>query len=239
VGYDNYDYLGNPRLMPEVNYEADLTVRYFNDRAGSFYLNGFFSRVQDFIGAMRIPPSVATPKTQGALGVKQFFNADYAVFRGFEFGYSSPLSGKMGIAANASYTKATICSMKKYLVENNQISGEVNVNNDALPEIPPLEGRVGLSYRFFSGRLMPDFSVRAVNIQNYTSEAFYEPHTPGFVLLDFSVNYSPFKIFSLNAGVRNILNKNYYEHLNRKIIGSADKLYEQGRSFFINMKMEI
>ena len=107
------------------------------------------------------------------------------------------------------------------------------MKNDALPEIPPLEGKLNINYKFMSGRLIPFILVRLVNVQNYTSSAFYEPHTPGFCLFDFSITYNPVKYVNLLAGVDNLFDKAYYEHLNRKIIGRTENLYEPGRVFFI------
>jgi iron complex outermembrane recepter protein len=239
VGYDNYDYLGNPQLKPETNNQADLTLRYINKETGSFYINGFFSYIQDYISAQLLPPSIAMPQTQGVLGVKQFYNANYAILKGFEFGYTSPDKNKLGITASAAYTQAIINSATKYIITNKQVTGEETVKNDALPEIPPLEGKLSFNYKFMSGKLNPCFSMRLVNAQNYTSEAFYEPHTPGFFLFDFSVNFNPVKYVNLSAGVNNAFDKAYYEHLNRKIIGSTDKLYETGRVFFIKLILNI
>lgn len=239
VGYDNYDYLGNPELKPETNNEADITLRYFDNKAGGFYVNGFFSYIQNYIAAQKLPPSVAMPKTQGALGVKQFYNAEYALLRGFEIGYSSSTDRKFLISASAAYTRATINSATKYIIKNNQVTGEEIIKNDALPEIPPLEGRINLSYNFFKGKLMLNASARIVDQQDYTSEAFYEPHTPGYCLFDFSANYYPVKYFILSAGVNNAFDKAYYEHLNRKIVGSTNKLYEPGRVMFVKLTINI
>jgi iron complex outermembrane receptor protein len=239
VGYDNYDYLGNPQLKPETNNQADLTLRYIDKAAGSFYLNGFFSYLQDYIAAEKLAPSIAMSKTQGVLGVKQFYNADYALLRGFEFGYTSPTDRKLEITAIAAYTKATINSATRYIVKDKQVVGETTVKNDALPEIPPLEGRVNAAYKFFSGKLIPNATIRIVNEQAYTSSAFDEPETPGYCLFDFSVNYNPYKFVNLTAGVNNLFDKAYYEHLNRKIIGSTGKLYEPGRVIFMKLILSI
>ena len=143
------------------------------------------------------------------------------------------------ISAIAAYTKATINSATRYIVTNKQVTGEETVKNDALPEIPPLEGRVNASYKFLSGKLIPNASIRIVNQQDYTSKAFEEPLTPGYCLFDVSINYNPIKYVNLTAGINNLLNKAYYEHLNRKIIGSTDKLYEPGRVIFVKLILSI
>lgn len=239
VGYDNYDYLGNPQLKPETNNQADITIRYAHESAGSIYLNGFISYIQDYIAGEKLAPSVAMPKTMGALGVKQYYNADYAIFRGFEFGYSSAEKNKLGFNASVAYTKATINKATKYIITNNQVTGEETLSNDALPEIPPLEARIGINYKLMKAKLIPSVSIRLVNEQSYVSKAFYEPETPGFCLLDLAVNYTPVKYINFSAGVNNAFDKAYYEHLNRKIVGSTDKLYEPGRVYFIKMIVNI
>jgi outer membrane receptor protein involved in Fe transport len=89
------------------------------------------------------------------------------------------------------------------------------------------------------GKLIPKIAYRLVAAQNHVSEAFYEPVTPGFSLLYFSVAYKVSKNIGINAGVNNIFDVSYYEHLNRKIVGSTEKLYEPGRMFFVNLNLSI
>lgn len=61
----------------------------------------------------------------------------------------------------------------------------------------------------------------------------------GFSLIDFAVSYKHTKNVHLNAGVNNIFNKAYYEHLNRRAVGTAMNLFEPGRVFFINLIVNI
>jgi len=96
-----------------------------------------------------------------------------------------------------------------------------------------------VNYRFLNGNLIPKISYRLVAAQNHVSEAFYEPVTPGFSLLNFSVLYKVSKNMSINAGVNNIFDVSYYEHLNCRIVGSTEKLYEPGRMFFVNLNLSI
>ena len=239
VGYDNYDYLGNPALKPESNNEADLTFRYNHLDLGSFDLNGFYSLVQNYITANLIPPTVITPQTQGVLGVKQFENADRATFRGFEFGYRSPEKFKLGVQVVSAYTYATIPEVTKYIVTGSQITDETTLQKDALPEIPPLEATFTTRYKLAKGRIVPKITVRAVAAQHHVSSAFYEPATPGFALMHISCQFRVGDHVDLLAGVNNIFNRAYYEHLNRKIIGTTQKLYEPGRVFFFNVSARI
>lgn len=239
VDYDNFDYLGNPQLKPETNNEIDVTFKFTKANIGGIYLNGFYSLIQNYITGELLPSSVIMPQTSGVYGVKQFNNIDFVTLKGFEFGYTSPEKYKYGGSMIAAYTYAIRPSVKKYLITGTQVTGSVIIKNDALSEIPPLEATASIYYKFLKGNLVPKISFRAVADQRHTSEAFYEPYTSGFGILNFSVKYKINKYSSITAGVNNIFDRSYYEHLNRKIIGTTGKLYEPGRIFFVNLYMNI
>lgn len=237
VGYDNYDYLGNPQLKPETNHEADITFKYTGRKSGSMYVNAFYSYVTDYISAQLLPPTVITPATLGAPGVKQFVNVNHASFTGFEVGYTSPQAYKLGVNIVGAFTYGIIPDVTKYIITSGQVTGETLLAKDALPEIPPFETTISVHYRALNGKLIPKLSYRWVAAQHHVSQAFYEPETPGFSLLNCSFFYQLSKNVSAGAGVNNIFDVSYYEHLNRKIIGSTEKLYEPGRVFFINLNL--
>jgi iron complex outermembrane recepter protein len=243
VGYDKFDYLGNPQLKPEINNEADLTIKYSNEKAGNIYLNGFYSYVQDYIGSVLVPPSVVLPQTTGASGVKQFVNIKSVGFTGVEFGYTTSEKYKWGGSVVAAYTYAYVPSTTKYLMTGNSVTGDTVLKNDALSEIPPLETTVTFFYKFLKGKLVPKISTRIVADQRHTSEASYEPYSPGFALLNFSVKYNIIKYVSVAVGVNNIFDRAYYEHLNRNIVGTPVgtkiRLYEPGRVFYFNVNVKI
>lgn len=239
VGYDSYDYLGNPKLKPETNNEADLTLKYADAKFGNLYINGFYSHVNNYISAILLPSSVIMPATLGAPGVKQFVNVDFVTFTGFEIGYTSPNIYKLGGSFVAALTYGQIPSVTKYLLTENQVTGETVIKNDALPEIPPFESTLNIYYRLLKGNLIPRISYRFVSRQEHVSEAFYESSTPGFSLMNISLAYKLNKSISFLTGINNLFDQSYYEHLNRKIIGSTEKLYEPGRMFFVQVNVKI
>jgi iron complex outermembrane receptor protein len=232
VGYDRYDYLGNPRLRPETNNEIDLTVQSNYENFGRTYLNFFYSHVEDFIGAELLPPSVVTPQSQGVLGVRQFKNIDHIISTGFEFGYHSPEKYKLGGSIIAAFTYGIVPEVTKYVISDGEVVDAVEITDDALPEIPPFESTMNVYYKFLKGKLVPSLKLRLVAAQRHISEAFYEQETPGFTLFDFSIRWNITTFVQLNTGVSNIFDLGYYEHLNRRIIGSNENLYEPGRVFF-------
>lgn len=235
VSFDRYDYLGNPQLKPETNNEIDLTFQSRHEKMGSAYLNFFYSYVEDYVTANLLPPAVVKPQTPGVLGVKQFNNANYITSKGFELGYNTPSRHKLGGGIIAAFTYGVIPEVTKYIISDGEVVDAIEITNDALSEIPPFETTMNIYYRFFKGNLIPKLSLRAVAEQRHTSEAFYESYTPGFALLNFSLFWKISNFAEINTGISNILDRAYYEHLNRRIIGTKENLYEPGRVFFATL----
>lgn len=235
IGYDQFDYLGDPQIQPEQNHQIDLTLNYNPAHLGRFSLNGFHSWVSNYITGKRLPPVQQKPLSKDVMGVKQFYNADLARLRGIEFGWQSPAGKPLSLSATAAYTYATLDKTTRHILnENAQVIGEEVIENDALVEIPPFEANVSARYSLFDGRLMGKGNLRMVAAQNHVSKAFYEEATPGFLVADASLVYEPNHLMKLVVGVNNLFNKAYYEHLNRNVIGATGPLYEPGRSVYVN-----
>ena len=240
IGYDKFDYIGNPKLKPEINTQADLTLTYTSQQKGMLQINSFYSLVDDYISGQRLPPSVLKPLSKDVLGVKQFYNAGRARLRGFEVNYVTPDRTTWSGGFRLSYTYGTIDRAKQFVLNaNNEVSDDVEIINDALTEIPPLEGSIFVAGYFAKGKLTSRLNLRVVAPQKHVSLASYEPKSPGFIVSNLHMVYQINTSISLIAGVKNILNKAYYEHLNRNIIGSNNNLYEAGRSFYINVTIDL
>ncbi|MEN8226002.1 MAG: TonB-dependent receptor [Bacteroidota bacterium] len=235
IGFDNYDYLGNPQLKPEANNEVDMSAKLDFPEAGTLEGGFFFSYVTGFISGELVPESVVKPQTKGVLGVKQFYNVDHAFLNGFEITYQSSETNNLGFRARAACTRGVNPEATEYIIEDGEVTGTETIKNDPLPEIPPLEGAVDVFYRFFDGRLVPDVNIRMVAAQKKVSESYMENETPGFMLLNFNFLYQHSANLKFSGGVSNIFDKLYYEHLNRRIIGGKGELYEAGRVFYLNV----
>ena len=235
ISYDPYDYLGNPQLKPEANNEIDLGYRFNKRNIGAIDASVFFSYVTNYITGELQPPSIVKPQTKGVLGVKKFVNIDKAYLTGFELSFATSLQYKWFVNMNAAYTMGVNPKATQYVFEEGEVIDERIINNDPLPEIPPFESNISFGYRFLNQKLIPEFNIRLVADQNKVSEAYYEPASPGFTTLDFILTYKYNAYLKVYAGVTNIFNANYYEHLNRRIIGSESPLYEPGRMFYMNL----
>lgn len=236
IGYDKYDYLGNPQLKPEINNQADVTLKYHSTRFGMLQLNAFYSLINSCILGEELPPTQQKPLTKDVLGVKQFVNAGNARLRGFEVSYATPDRYPFGVSLFSAYTYGTIDRVHQFVKnENGEVVGDAEIENDAMTEIPPFEATVSAYYRFWSGRLIPKFDFRMVNAQNHVSAASYEQVSEQFFVAGLSVSCRLNKYVYISTGVDNLFDAAYYEHLNRNIIGSSNNLYEPGRSYYINL----
>jgi iron complex outermembrane receptor protein len=236
VGYDNFEYLGNPELKPEANNEFDLVIKYTDRKIGAFELTGFYSIVNDYIGGIYIPKTIQKPLTSQVLGVKQFDNLGTATMMGFEFAYALPNVYKWTLSATAAYTMGSINEVEVFVFDanNNAISSSM-VKDDPLAEIPPLDAKIRLGYKLFDGKLIPEIGFRYVAAQNRASAYNFEPTTESFNLLNFSLLYRYNDYVTVSAGVNNMLDVAYAEHLNRRVLGTNYRIQEPGRIFFLNI----
>ncbi len=219
VGMDAYEYVGNPFLKPEINYQTDLKLvkRWKNV---SFLVDGFFSYLNNYITAkvnQDIPRKFLPCKLPRF--TKQFVNIDQALMSGFETTVKVSFMRYFEYNFGASYTYAQNLSW-----------------DEPLSEIPPFSMNNGFSYK--TEKLETRFNARMVSAQNRVSSLFNESATPGFAVYDLYLVYSPVRSVKISASVTNLLDKNYVEHLSRpyKNMDAVSSYYEPGRSFNIGVK---
>ncbi len=219
VGMDAYEYVGNPNLKPETNYQTDLKVE---KRGGAFtfYTDVFYSRLKNYVSAVvdtTIPRKFmpcSMPKY-----TKQFTNIDDAFMSGFEAGFGIKFLNYFNYKLGAAYTYAQNLTL-----------------DEPLSEIPPFTINTGLSYSLSNFQAVLNAQIAAA--QNRVSTAFNETSTPGYTVFDFYMSYSPWKFLDINVAVTNIFNVNYVEHLSRpyKNMDTSSLYYEPGRSFNIGVR---
>ena len=240
VGFDNYEYIGNPFIKPEANNEVDLVYKYNHQNIGGIEATVFYSFVQDYIGGVYLPPSVQKPLMQSVLGVKKFDNLGNASLYGFELSYATPSRYDWRVSLTAAYTAGTINEVEVLDFDvNGKVVGKSMISNDPLGEIPPLNVNLNASYKLLGGKIIPSVNYRFSSSQNRISVAMQELTTPSFSLLDFSLMYKHNQYFRVVGGVNNLFDVSYYEHLNRRILGTNTRIYEPGRVFYINLIFNI
>lgn len=219
IGNDGYEYLGNPQLKREQNRQVDLTY-FVHRRKFNLSASLFFSRISDYISAefaADIPPVMKTFP-----GVKRFINISAAERKGGEFRFDYHLTDALTIGNNLAYTH-----------------GQNKATSEPLMEIPPFEYKASAKYSFGKEHDFIRLSGRIVAKQTRISKLFNESETPGFNVWDIAAGYAIAKKISLTAGMENIFNTLYREHLNRRLKYTGMKgqyFFEPGRNIYLNLK---
>lgn len=202
------DWVGNPALKPTKNNEADLGLKY---SAGTALLkfNLFYSDLNDFVVVRSI--------FNGSRYAKTYKNIDATMYGG-EASARIALPSDLYLTAGLSYTR-----------------GKNDTEDTNLPEIPPLKGR--LSLRYDNNTYFGEIEGVFADSQDKIDPLSKEKATSGWAIANLKVGYN-YKRFKVFAGVRNIFDKKYYEHLSysRDPFASGIRVPEPGRTLYANLQ---
>ncbi|WP_205634263.1 TonB-dependent copper receptor [Photorhabdus australis] len=177
-------------VKSEKTTQLDIGAQYTSERFNS-WVSAYVGRVNDFI-LFRYSPHNAR--------ISQADNVNANIMGG-EMGFGYQLTEHWKTDASLAYSW-----------------GENTTDNKPMPQIPPLEARFGLTYErgdwSSTGlwRLVSSQHRIAVNQGNVVGKDF--ENSPGFGVLSANVAYKVNKNVKVSAGIDNILDKEYSEHLN-------------------------
>jgi outer membrane receptor protein involved in Fe transport len=202
--------VGNPDLNPEKGQSIDFGIRHYSDNL-KILSSIFYSHFNDLVA--EVPGTYegrnALIKTNiGEARIYGFdFSADYNFWRDYIF-----------------YTTASY-------VKGDDITADGN-----LPEIPPLDGRVGFKFGLLD-YLQTDISSTLFAEQNDVAED--ELTTPGYAVFNLLLNTTPIKFSSLSfriySGIENIFDKAYRNHLSTT---RGSITIEPGRNIFVKLAVD-
>lgn len=202
---------GNPSLSPEQGLGGDIGVRFHGDKL-NFNVSAFVNGIRNMIVERKV--NVEPTSVNDTLVLQ---NAGRALLYGFDFDISYEFIRGLKLFASGDWT----------------IGREISNNWSSLPNIPPLNGRVGLSYDN-PGILGASFECVAAGARKEGQIADGERSTQAWYRLDLAIHS---KIFSfgrcalqLFAGMNNITNQTYTNFL---ATNRGNIIYEPGRNFFI------
>jgi iron complex outermembrane receptor protein len=221
IGMDAYEYLGNPELKSEVNYQTDIRIEK-NWNNVSLFGDVYYSYLENYISAkldLSIPKKYMGCKPPE--GTKVFQNIDQAFMTGFEAGLELYFLENFTYSIGAAYTYAQNMSW-----------------DEPLAEIPPFTVNTTLAYK--TEKINTHVHARMASKQDRVSSSFSESTTPSFTVMDFYFTYSPLAFVDINLAVTNIFGVDYVEHLSRayKAMDVQSLYYEPGRSFNIGIKLK-
>lgn len=215
-------WVGNPNIDPEAHHQVDIGVtsstKIWNAAASVFY-----DRVQDFIlrdtargqaGILRTDQSTIYRNVEAALA-------------GFELSGNYRFAINWKVGADMAYTYAE------------------NLDDDrAIAQIPPLNGRISLAYApeswMVGGRMR--WAVRQTRVDSSVNTGSGQDagETSGYAAFDLFGSYQVVDRVAIDAGVTNLFDRTYAEHLNRSSAfdTSVTQVYEPGRSFYLRARAE-
>lgn len=202
--------IGNPNLKPEEGKSADFGFRLYADNLKiitSIYYNYFNNLVSEVRGTFE--GRNATFKT----------NIGEARIYGFDLSSEYNFINDYVFYSAFAYTK-----------------GDDVTSGGNLPEIPPLNGTVGIKFNLF------DFANADVSSTLFAEQgdvASGELKTPGYAIFNFVLSSMPIDFTSVKikvfAGVENLFDKSYRNHLSTT---RGNLTIEPGRNIFTKLTME-
>ncbi len=220
VGFDPYEYVGNPNLKPEVNNQVEFSVskQFSTVQLGA---SVFYSYLQNYIYT-KINPAIHRkfmPKNP-PLVARQFVNLEEAMQTGVEFNIRYKPTDNWMFTGDVSYTHAANLDI-----------------DEPLAQIPPFTAH--LMTKYDTGNFWCSATARLVGAQDRIALTFNEKTTPGFGTLALRAGINPFKNTTIGVAVLNVFDKTYYEHLNYSYSNSNmnnGKILETGRNFTAFLK---
>lgn len=208
-------------VQPEKTTQLDIGAQYKNDHLQA-WVSAYAGYVQDFI--------LFDYQTGGMMGSTTMARNVNASIMGAESGFTYQLNPSWQIGSTLAYAW-----------------GRNWTDGGPLPQIPPLEAKLTLSYEngpWSAGalwRLVASQHRIAMNKGNVVGKDFGQ--SSGFGVLSLNTSYAFSKQVKFTVGIDNVLNKQYSEHLN--LAGNAGfgfpsntRVSEPGRSAWAQLNLQ-
>jgi iron complex outermembrane receptor protein len=211
--FDQYDYIGNPRLKNEsaieLNVAYQLSILNFQlstDINAFFFSNYIIGQFENRLSAM----------TVGAEGVKVYGNISHATI------------------ANASLTANYNMKVSKRSALNYRLSLGYAIgrdaNGDALPLISPFSYDFRLAYDY--QKLHVQAEVKGNTRQDTSGTTYGESPAAAWTVLNLSSQYQ-FSQFTLRVGIENVFDRLYATY------ADWNDIPQKGRNIFASLEFKI
>lgn len=222
---DGNNYIGNIELDSEVAYQVELGLDWHTSRA-TFSPHVFYHHINDYI------QGTSTNNTAAIM-----LSAMMAPTKPAPLEYNNVDAKLYGIDTNWSYDFSS-----PWLVEGtiSYVQGKRRDTSDNLYRIAPLSARTMLSY--MQTNWLISFEAETIAAQNKVSDENHEKKTGGYALFNLSGSYQPAQQITLSAGINNLFDRGYENHLggynrisDNLDIAKGDRLPGLGRSAYVGV----
>jgi outer membrane receptor protein involved in Fe transport len=247
---------GYPLLDPERLKQMDVGLRAESDslRGG---IRGFYAWIDDYITSQGI---AVDPTSSSARITSVFVNTPEATLAGGEAFSEMDVHQNVTLFGSIMYVEGRNHSLNEFLFTATGPGGtplpgdtappgsnqgaffgrnafDQAVGEEPLPQIPPLESRLG--FRIHQSGPDPrwalEFAARIVDNQDrIASASLLEQPTPGFTTYDLRGYVRPYDDLSFIFGVLNLTDKLYREHLDTR---AGDQLFQPGITAYLGTEL--
>ena len=209
--FDGYDYIGNPNIKAEKGFSAEWNFSAQNKK-WKFNFSAYGSRIYNYItGTINHTHSAMTI---GAKGVKEHKNIPYANVWG----------GESSVIYSFNNSSQMISTIRNHFGKDS--------DKNPLPMMAPFKWATAYRKSFDKIWLQAEFELAASRLK--VNQATGEQPTKGFQLVHvksgYTINGNNF-LWQINAGIENILNTYYREHLD------WGNIPRQGRNYFLQLSL--
>ncbi len=207
------NWVGNPNLKKVKNNEFDAGFEYYWDLFG-VKGNIFYSDLTDYIYLTKIQNGAPKPALS-------YQNIDAHIYGG-DINAVGMLTDTVSIEFGAAYQRGKKDSGK--------------YKDSDLAEIPPLKTRLALKYDNGSLYIIAE-EIYAARQSNVDADLNEQP-TKSYFVTNIKAGYTIKNRASINIGIDNLFDKNYYTHLSylRDPFRAGIKVPEPGRFFYMNVR---
>jgi outer membrane receptor for ferrienterochelin and colicin len=242
---------GDPELSKERLFQIDFGLEYQSETIRTGW-RGFYSWAWDYVTYENTRVLYTPPDGDVGQVSLRYINTDLATFIGTEwfgeFMPNSPLTpfASLRVVDGRDRTRngdfatsngnALISSEKVSGLPRGFFSGIAGSDEEPLPQIPPLEGRIGWRIHDTSPERRWNIEVggRLVNQQQRIATSLLETRTPGFSVWDtrsvFRVPRVPGMVIAL--GVENMFDRRYREHFDFRNQNGLS-IFQPGANFYV------
>jgi len=222
IDLGNYVRLGDPNLQPESGYSGDLGLRIWKPKL-NFQIDAFVNRISNMIVETpgKFVYTINTGASEGTTDtVPALINANVskALLYGVDFGLQYNFYSDFVLFASGAYVR-----------------GKDTEAGTSLPQIPPLNGRLGMRYTW-QGFGSAEVNIIGAARQDKIAEG--EKETGGYTRYDLSLSSANISLgktrLQIFAGIDNITDRSYTNHLATNRGGIS---VEPGRNIYLRLSL--
>lgn len=216
----NAEFLGDPNLKPERSTQADVWLEGRFGRA-ALQVNAFARQMDDYITIA--PTALPTAQPASPPPVYRYINGEARYFGG-EVLMSVVATPALTVGASTSYL----------------YGDDVTLDEPALG-VTPLRSTLMTLVAPLGSSWFAEGQVTVAGAQTRVATTRGELATPGWTTVDLQAGYRPsspaLRGLELRAGVRNLLDRPFVQHLSARNAFGGGRLYEPGRVLFVRVSV--